>query len=298
MDVIRSIKTFRAVVEEKSFSKAANRLGVVVSAVSRQVSELEHHFGCQLLYRTTRSMHLTAEGEYYLEQFEEVVDRLQRLETRAQVNQTEMVGQLRITAPPDAEELGITRSVSKFAATHPNVKLNLLLVNRYVNLAQEGIDLAVRVHELSDSRLIARHYTDLNILFVASPEYLEKHGIPKHPRLLGEHKCVLDNSIRSPSRWRYFENGDEHHIVVSGQLEVNDGKITADYAAKGNGIAFLPDFLVKSYLDRGELVPILSEFVSPPVPVSLVYPANRLKNPVLTEFVKHLLASAPSNSRR
>ena len=293
MDVIRSIRTFQAVVDEKSFSKAANQLGVVVSAVSRQVAELEQHFGCQLLYRTTRSMHLTAEGEYYLEQFEEVVDRLQRLETRAQVNQTEMVGQLRITAPPDAEELGITRLASAFAATHPDVKLNLLLVNRYVNLAEEGIDLAVRVHELADSRLIARHYTDLKVLFVASPDYLSERGIPDHPRTLSDHNCILDNSIRTPSRWRYFENGDELHVTVSGQMEVNDGKIAANYAVNGHGIAFLPDFLIQSKLDRGELLPILSEFVSPPVPVSLVYPANRLKNPVLTEFVNHLLAHAP-----
>lgn len=293
IDVIRAIKTFQVVIEQGSFSKAADQLGVVVSAVSRQVSDLETHFGCQLLYRTTRAMNLTAEGEYYLEQFNEVVDRLESLEHRADFNQQVIAGHLRMSALRDAEQLGITRLVSEFVQQHPGVKLTLMLVNRYVNLVEEGIDLAIRVHELPDSRLVARRFTELNVLYVASPEYLAKHGTPKHPKELSEHHCVIDSSIRTPGRWRYFEEGVERHVNVAGPMEVNYGNITADYSAAGHGIAFLPDFLVQRYLDSGVLVTILKSFQMPPAPVSLAYPANRMKNPVLSELVRYLIKNKP-----
>lgn len=294
IDIVRTIKTFQVVLDLGSFSKAADQLGVVVSAVSRQVSELEKHFGCQLLYRTTRAMKLTAEGEYYLEQFNEIVDRLESLENRADINQQTIAGHIRISAPPDAEQLGITRLIGEFVQQHPAVKITLMLLNRYMNLVEEGIDLAVRVHELSDSRLVARRFTELNVMYVASPDYLAKHGTPQHPKELIEHNCVIDSSIRTPGRWRYFEEGDERHVNVTGSIEVNDGHITAGYSAAGHGVAFLPDFLVQNYMDSGDLVSILEPFQMPSAPVSLVYPANRMQNPVLSELVRHLLDNKPA----
>ncbi|MBQ4863518.1 LysR family transcriptional regulator [Pseudoalteromonas sp. MMG013] len=293
IDIVRAINTFRLVVEYGSFSKAADHLSVVVSAVSRQVSDLEQHFGCQLLYRTTRAMSLTAEGEYYLEEFTELVNRLDMLEHRAEINQKAITGHIRMTAPPDAEELGITRLISEFMINNPGVKVTIMLLNRYVNLVEEGIDLAVRVHELSDSRLVARQFSQLNVLYVASPGYLAKHGTPKHPRELSEHNCVIDSSIRKPGRWRYYEGELEKHVNVMGQIEVNYGNIAADYSADGLGIAFLPDFLVRRYLNTGKLVPILESFQIPSAPVSLVYPANRIKNPALSELVRYLINNAP-----
>ena len=233
-------------------------------------------------------MSLSAEGEYYLEQFNEIVDRLDSLENRVDDQHKTIAGHLRITAPPDAEQLGITRLVSTFVKKNPEVNITLMLLNRYVNLVEEGIDLAVRVHELTDSRLVARRFTELKVIHVASPDYLAKYGIPKHPKELSNHNCVIDNSIRKPGRWRYFEGGVERHVNITGQIEVNDGNVTAEYAADGHGIAFLPDFLVQRYLDSGKLIPILKLFQAPPAPVSLVYPANRMKNPVLSEIVQYL----------
>ena len=289
MDILRGIKTFQVVVEQGSFSKAANQLGVVVSAVSRQVSDLEAHFGCQLLYRTSRAMNLTAEGEYFLEQFGEVVERLDGLAQRADLNKQAISAHIRMSAPSDAEQLGITDLVSVFARQHPGVKVTLMLLNRYVNLVEEGIDLAIRVHELPDSRLVARRYTELNVHFVASADYLAKHGTPQHPKELSSHTCVLDGSTRTPTRWRYFESGAERHVTVSGAIEVNSGKLTADYSATGHGIAYLPDFLVQNHLESGALVTLLESLRAPPAPVSLVYPASRINNPTLSALVRHLL---------
>lgn len=293
IDLVRAIKTFQIVVKLGSFSKAADQLGIVVSAVSRQVSDLEKHFGCQLLYRTTRAMNLTAEGQYYLEQFSEVVNKLDNLERRADNNQQVVAGHLRVSAPPDAEQLGITRLASMFVEQNPGVKLTLMLLNRYVNLVEEGIDLAIRVHELSDSRLVARRFTTLKILYVASPGYLVECGTPAHPKELSSHRCVIDTSIRTPGRWRYFEGGVERHVNVTGRMEANYGNITADFCADGHGIAFLPDFLVQHYLDSGKLVPILESYQMHPAPVSLVYPANGMKNQLVSEFVQFLLEHRP-----
>ncbi len=289
IDLMKAIRTFILVAEEQSFSRASQRLSLVVSAVSRQVSDLEEYFECQLLNRTTRAMHLTAEGMYYLEQFEEIVERLDSLENRADNNLKAVAGHLRITAPPDAEQLGIAHLVSEFIKQHPAIKLSCLLVNRYVNIIEEGIDLAIRVGEPPDSRLVARRFAEMNVLYVASPEYLAVHGTPNHPKELAQHNCVIDSSNRQPCRWRYMESSAERHVTVSGPLEVNHGNIAADFSAAGHGIAYLPDFLAQAYLDRGALVSILDSYRVPPIPVSLVYPANRIKNPALSELVRFLL---------
>ncbi len=293
IDLVKAMRTFLVVAKAQSFSKASDKLNIVVSAVSRQVSDLEEHYDCQLLYRTTRAMHLTAEGLFYLEQFKELINRLDALENKADRNKQCMSGQVRITAPPDADHLGITRLLSKFVKKYPDVKVSCTLVNRFVNLVEEGIDLAIRVGELPDSGLVARRFTELNILYVASPKYLDAHGTPNHPKELTQHNCVIDSSIQQPSRWRYLENNKERHVNVGGPLEVNDGKIAAEFSAAGHGIAFLPDFLVQKYLDKGKLAPILESFEMPSVPVSLVYPANRLKSPALSELVDFLLDNKP-----
>ena len=281
--------TFVVVVEHLSFSAAARQLDIVTSAVSRHVADLEAHYHCQLLYRTTRAMHLTSEGQYYLEQFQDVLKRISDLEVNAHQRQNQLAGHLRITSPFSAERLGIQTKVSEFLKQNPEVKLSWLLMNRYVDLVEEGVDLAVRVGELADSSFIARSLTQQSILFVASPEYLLKQGTPQHPKEFSEHQCVLDSSSRHPGRWRYHDKGKEKQVTVRSSIEVNQGDLVAQFAVTGHGIAQLPEFLLQPYLERGELVSILPEYQYPAIPVSLVYPANRLINPALKALINYLL---------
>jgi len=229
--------TFVVVVEHLSFSAAARQLDIVTSAVSRHVADLEAHYHCQLLYRTTRAMHLTSEGQYYLEQFQDVLKRISDLEVNAHQRQNQLAGHLRITSPFSAERLGIQTKVSEFLKQNPEVKLSWLLMNRYVDLVEEGVDLAVRVGELADSSFIARSLTQQSILFVASPEYLLKQGTPQHPKELSEHQCVLDSSSRHPGRWRYHDKGKEKQVTVRSSIEVNQGDLVAQFAVTGHGIA-------------------------------------------------------------
>ena len=283
------MQTFVVVVEHLSFSAASRQLDIVTSAVSRQVSDLEEHFNCQLLYRTTRAMHLTSEGQYYLEQFQDILMRVNDLELNAHERQNTLAGHLRITSPFSAERLGIQVKISEFLKENPEVKLSWLSMNRYVDLVEEGVDLAVRVGELADSSFIARPFTKQSILFVASPSYLLEKGTPQHPQELKQHQCILDSSSRQPGRWRYHDAGKERQVTVNSSIEVNQGDLVAQFSATGHGVAVLPEFLVQTYLDKGELISILQEFQYPAIPVSLVYPANRLINPALKALVNYLL---------
>ncbi|MEX0298938.1 MAG: LysR family transcriptional regulator, partial [Kordiimonas sp.] len=284
IDLIKAIRTFLAVVEEQGFSAASRKLDLVTSAVSRQVADLEKHFGCQLLYRTTRAMHLTAEGKHFVAHFKDILSRLDGLEDIAHVRREQVTGELSITTPGNAEGLGLRQAVSKFMSCYPDVKVIWQQMNRYVNLVDEGIDLAVRAGPMTDSSLIARKYKNLEVHYVASPDYLEKHGTPDHPSNLAKFPCIIELTSNNPRRWRYYEKGKERLVNVYGNIEVNEAKLVAAFAAAGDGIAQLPEFLLQPYLSAGEVVPILKPYEVPPIPLSLVYPANRLMKPALREF--------------
>ncbi|WP_246129164.1 LysR family transcriptional regulator [Colwellia demingiae] len=289
IDLLKAMNTFIVVVDKGSFSAASRELNIVTSAVSRQVSDLEDHFVCQLLYRSTRAMSLTAEGKQYLEQFRNIVGSVERLENKSDDLNRVLSGHLTISAPSGSASLGFLKSVSAFMKLHPKVKISWLFVNRFVNMVQEGIDLSIRVGELPDSNFIARRYGSTQINFVASQQYINQHGNPKHPRELLKHHCLVDSSNRFPLRWRYQVEGKEYHAPIDSFAEANDGDIVAKLATEGLGIAYLPTFLTKQYLDNGTLIPILTEFEFEHIPVSLVYPAKLMINPLMKSLVGYLL---------
>ncbi|WP_274038393.1 LysR family transcriptional regulator [Thalassomonas viridans] len=293
IDLLKAMKTFVLVLEKGSFSAASRELNIVTSAISRQVSDLEEHFSCQLLYRTTRAMQLTAEGNYYLEQFKDVLGRMENLENVSHERQQKVAGHLRISAPRGSAGLGFFKAASDFMKQHPQVKISWLFVNRFVNMVEEGVDLAIRVGELADSSFIARRYGRVKVNFVASEEYLQKQGQPRHPKELQQHQCIVDNSNRLPGRWRYREDGKEELVAVRAFVEANDGDIVSRLAADGHGIAYLPTFLTREYLDSGQLVPVLRDYEFDAAPVSLVYPANRMMNTALNALVGYLLEHRP-----
>jgi len=289
IDLITAMRTFLVVVERHSFSAASRELNIVVSAVSRQVADLEKHFNCQLLYRTTRAMHLTSEGEHYLRQFQEIIARLDNLESFSRHRGEVIAGHLKITTPQDSALIGIQASIEEFLKLHPRVKISWLQLNSYVDLVNEGVDLAVRVGKLEDSTLVARAFAEFTLKFIAGTEYLKLYGCPTHPSQLEKHRCILDSSSRQPGRWQYHESNKEHQVRVSADIEVNNGEMVAQFAAANQGIAQLPDFLVQEHIDNGRLVSILEEFAMPPIPVYLVYPAKRMKSPALEALLEFLL---------
>ena len=295
IDLLKAMSTFIVVIDKGSFSAASRELNIVTSAVSRQVSDLEEHFVCQLLYRSTRAMSLTAEGKQYLEQFRNIIGSVEQLENKSDNLNRVLSGHLTISAPSGSASLGFLKSASTFMKLHPKVKISWLFVNRFVNMVQEGIDLSIRVGELPDSNFIARRFGSTQINFVASKQYINQFGKPKHPKELSEHQCLVDSSNRFPLRWRYQENSKEYHAPIDSFAEANDGDIVAKLATQSLGIAYLPTFLTQQYLDDGTLIPILTEFEFDHIPVSLVYPAKLMINPLMKSLVAHVLDDFKEN---
>lgn len=289
MDLLKAITTFNVVINTGSFSAASRELNIVTSAISRQVSDLEQHFGCQLLYRSTRAMSLTAEGKQYLEQFRQILNSIERLESKSDDLNNKLSGHLTISAPNGSASLGFLTSTSEFMKLHPNVKISWIFLNRFVDMVQEGIDLSIRVGDLPDSNFIARRYSSTKVNFVTSPNYIKEKGEPLHPDELKEHNCLIDSSNRHPLRWHYQEKNKTKYTSVSAFAEANDGDVVASLAIKGLGVAYLPSFLTQKYLDSGELVEILNEFEFDHIPVSLVYPAKLMINPLLKSLIHHML---------
>ncbi|MCW8833137.1 MAG: LysR family transcriptional regulator [Colwellia sp.] len=296
IDLLKAMATFTMVIDKGSFSAASRELNIVTSAVSRQVSDLEEHFSCQLLYRSTRAMSLTAEGKQYLEQFRDILNSVERLENKSDDLHRVLTGHLTISAPSGSASLGFLKSTSDFMKLHPRVKISWLFVNRFVDMVQEGIDLSIRVGELPDSSFIARRYGSAKVNFVASPSYIQQNGQPHHPNALKTHHCLVDSSNRYPLRWQYQENGKEQHASIDAFAEANDGDTVAKLAAEGLGIAYLPTFLTQAYIDNGTLLPILTEFEFEQIPVSLVYPAKLMINPLLKSLVDFILAEAKTTN--
>ncbi|MEM7208826.1 MAG: LysR family transcriptional regulator [Pseudomonadota bacterium] len=293
MDLFKAINTTLRVVDTGSLSAASRELNIAVSAISRQVSELEKHFDCTLLYRTTRTMKLTPEGEFFVAKFRQILGHVDELQDSLAERRQRVEGKLRITSPQNIGQMGINPHVASFMQKHPKVELSWMMVNRYVNLIEEGFDLAIRAGELDDSTFVSRRYGRFQMEFAASPEYLEKAGLPTHPRELVTHQCLLDSSLAQPGRIRYQENTEQKQVNVSGSFTLNQGHLLADFARLGLGVCHLPDFLLEGAKTRGELVPILEEYWQAPIDIFFVYPASKLTNTVVRAFIDHLLVHQP-----
>lgn len=288
MDLLKAMATFRKVVEQSSFSGAAKELNVVTSAVSRQVADLEKHLGCKLLQRSSRSMTLTEEGREYLDGINKILDHVSRLEQNMSERQNIVAGELRITSFLNSQALGLQARMSQFLKLYPQVKLSWLIVNRNVNLIEEGIDVAIRAGKLPDSGLVAREIGMIQLHYVASPDYLNRHGAVQTPADLASHQCIIDTSNQNYGRWTFKGKEGLSHVKVSSAIEVSNGEAASAFAADGLGVAWLPDFLVASYIDDGKLVRVLPDYDTAPVPVSLVYPANRVMKPAQRAFIDFL----------
>jgi len=292
VDKLRSIEVFREVIRFGSFSAAAESLQVVPSAVSRQVVELEQWLGVRLLYRTTRSLGLTDEGRRYLDRFEAIWDSVKELEAEAVAQRDEVIGTLRVTTFPYMASFLLQPVLSKLLTAHPKLNVTLKLTDRLVSIVDEGFDLAIRIGVLPNSNLIARRIGTVSMRTVAAPAYLDKHGIPEAPHDLTHHNCLYDSILARPNhRWGFEDKSKAISVPVKGNLVANSGKLLAELATTGMGIAYLPNFIVDQEIRAGRLVEILERYSAAPFPMSLVYPQSRQSSRAL-----HLLADALAKS--
>ncbi|HEX5793469.1 MAG TPA: LysR family transcriptional regulator [Rheinheimera sp.] len=283
------ISEFVAVAEQQSFTKAAKQLGISIAQVSRNIAELEAGLAIKLLYRSTRSVSLTEEGQLYLQHCRHLVASLEEANrTLANLKATPR-GQIKLTAPVFYGETRIAPLLHDFLRLYPDTELELQLTNNKVDLVQGGFDLAIRLGTLEDSSLIARKLASRTQYIVAAPDYLQRCGTPVTITQLNQHQCLTGTL----AVWRFSVNGSLVQYKPKGRIICNSGVALLDAALKGLGLVQLPDYYVNDKLSRSELISVLDDIRQPDDGIWALYPQNRhlsAKVRVLVDFLAEQLA--------
>jgi DNA-binding transcriptional LysR family regulator len=291
MDRLGEMTVFVRVVELRSFSAAAARLGMSKSAVSRRVTELEQRLGARLINRTTRKISLTEVGQAFHARCLQILADIEEAEGAASALGANPRGLLRVTGPVSFGTLHLAPAIPAFLARYPEIELELDLSDRFVDLVEDGYDVAVRIGRLRDSSLVARRLCAARRLTVASPDYLARRGTPQRPDDLAGHDCLLYTNAPLAEQWAYAtapDAAETRPVRVHGPLRSNNGDLLRDAAVAGRGIAVLPSFIVWREVEQGRLVPLLGSFETLPTVVHAAYPASRHLSSKVRVFVDFL----------
>jgi LysR family transcriptional regulator for bpeEF and oprC len=292
LDRLLLMTCFARAVETGSFSAAARDLGLGQPNVSRYVAALEDHLQTRLLHRSTRKLSLTPEGERYYADVRRILDAVDESESSFREN-VDPSGLLRVACPTALAHAFLLPEVPNFLARYPRLTLDLQINDRYVNLVDEGIELAIRIGHLEDSALRARRIGVFERVCVASTDYLAKRGVPETPEDLREHDCVVYTLLSSGATWR-FRDVD---IPVSGRLRVNSPEAARSAVTAGLGVGIGPQWLFEEGLRTGRLRLLLTDYAAPLVPIQIVYVANRLlpkRALVFMDFIGEVFAKLPA----
>lgn len=288
MDRLTAMYAFARVVDAGSFSAAARRWGRSKAAVSKYVADLEAHLGVTLLRRNTRSLTLTEAGAAYYPRCIEILNAVDATETGLREQQSALRGTLRVTAPPGFASRYLAVLTCDFVARHPQVRIDLDLTHRMIDLVEEAVDVAVRMTEPQDSSLIARRLAPAPCIAVAAPRYLAARGQPETPRELRGHDCLVDTNFRDQQRWRFRVGGRTQRVTVDGPFRVNSPLAVRDLAIAGHGIAIVPALIAEAAIATGELVEVLPGTVALRWSIYAVYPRREHLPERVRAYVDHL----------
>jgi DNA-binding transcriptional LysR family regulator len=311
MDRFHALTAFARVVETGSFVRAAERLGVSVSSVSRLVADLEAHLDARLLNRTTRRLSLTESGQAFFERCVQLLADLEEAEVAVTAASIVPRGTLRLTCSATFGARHLAPAIAEFAARHTQVRFDVELSERTVDLVEEGFDLAVRVGESGSQNLVGRRIGTTRLVCCAAPSYLARHGEPQEPADLTRHVCLTYEYAPSRNAWTFRDGeGGERKVRIAGPVNANNGRFNESLAAEGLGIAREPDFIVGPDVRAGRLKPILCDFEPQPLNIYVVYPSRRHLSAKIRAFADFLVehftpaqwglptAGAPPRQRR
>lgn len=280
---------FVAVAECGQFTAAAARLGLSSSQISRQVARLEERLQTRLFYRSTRKVSLTEAGQTFLQHCQRLQDGREEALRAIGDLAGEPKGLLRMTCAVAYGERFIMPLVNDFMARHPQLRLEVELTNRPLDLLQEGLDLAIRLGRLHDSRLVATRLAPRVMYLCAAPTYLQRYGRPHSLSELTRHNCLIGSS----EQWQFQQEGREHTLRVQGNWRCNSGEAVLDAALRGFGLCQLPDYYVEQHLRSGDLVALLEAQRPPNTAVWALYPQQRHLSPKVRQLVEHLKSGLP-----
>ncbi|RLQ23322.1 LysR family transcriptional regulator [Seongchinamella sediminis] len=295
MDRLLEMQSFASVIDAGSFVGAADALGLSKAAVSRHVNALESRLGVRLLHRTTRRLSLTAEGELFLSRCRELLAGLEEAEAEVTASSAVASGLLRINVPVSFGLRRLAPLWGEFRRLHPQIRLDITLADRVVDLVEEGFDLAVRIGVLENSSLVARRLAESRLLVCAAPAYLAEHGAPAHPAELRDHSVIAYSYHSGGDEWRLQGPQGGVSVRVNPAIQSNNGDTCVAAALAGQGLVMQPDFLVDDAIARGELVTVMPDYVAGTLGVYAVYPSRRhvaLKTRVLIDFLRSRLGQS------
>ena len=290
MDRLTEMEAFATVVDQGGFTDAAKKMGISKSAVSKHVSSLEARLGARLLNRTTRRVSPTEIGLAYYDRARRVLNDAGEADALVTSMQSAPSGLLRISVATDFGVNHLSPVLGDFLQEFPEITVNMVLNNRYVELISEGFDLAIRIGELEDSTLRARKLCETNRRMIASPEYFEKYGRPQKIDDLNEHKLLHYSNNSSGNVWKLTApSGEKHQVRTAGWLTVNDGQSLLNAAIAGLGIAYLPSFLYAEAMDQGLVMEAIPELPMENQGIFAVYPPGRFTQPKVRAFIDFLV---------
>ena len=291
MDRFQALLAFAKVVETGSFARAADRLDLSVSAVSRQVADLEAHLGARLLNRTTRRLSLTESGQAFYERCVQLLADLDEAEESVTASAAVPRGTLRLTASISFGVGYLAPAVAEFGARNPQLRFDIELSDRAVDLVDEGIDLAIRIGDIGSQAVIGRRIGVAQMICCAAPSYLAGRSPPRTPDDLREHACLTYAYASGGNLWPFAgADGRVRKVEVESGTHANNGAMLAALAVAGAGITLAPDFIVAPDVRSGRLVPLLADYSSPAIPINAVYPSRRHLSAKVRAFVDYLVS--------
>ena len=275
MDRLTAMNMFVRVVETGSFSAVAKEINSTQPTISKNIAELESWLGAKLLNRSTRSLRLTETGTDYYERCVAILQDVEEAEQVVGQLQTQPKGLVRISTVVAFGRLHVVPRLTDFFKQYPDIKVDVRLSDRVVDMVEEGVDIAFRMGKLADSSLIAKKLCFSPVVTVASPDYLKQHGIPGHPRDLRDHNYLVYSDGAGRAEVEFQDQGEPFFVRAEGNLTTNNSEALRTALLSGIGIARTPRWLVGDAIGRGELVPVLEDFQPDPVDIHAVYPPGR-----------------------
>ncbi len=288
MDRITGVQLFIRIVETGSFSKASVDLGVTQPTATKHVAAVEARLGARLLNRNTRGVSTTEIGALYYEKCKTIQRELAEADSLAALLQSRVGGQLRVSTSVAFGRRVLTPLVLDFMREHPELSVDLSFDDRYVNLVEQGIDVAIRMGRLADSSLGARYLALNPWVLAAAPAYLASRSAPLTPADLADHPCLIYSTVQGDERW-HFRNGEQQaSVVVHGPLRTNNLSVLLEATRQGMGLAILPTYVAHEAVQDGTLVALLAEQVLPAQEMHAVYPSPKLVPGKVSSFIAYL----------
>jgi DNA-binding transcriptional LysR family regulator len=289
MEDLQRMAIFARVVQDKSFSAAGRSLNLSKSLVSKQVTQLEKSVGARLLNRTTRALSLTEAGAVFYEHCLRIVEELEEAKLAVGRLHSEPRGLLRISAPVAFGRLHIATAIPPFLAAYPELKIDMVTTDRFVDLAEEGYDVVVRIVDQPTPNVVARKLAPVNRKMVGTPEYFARYGVPQAPADLEKHNCLTYTYFSPHGVWRLRGPDRDISVQTTGNMRVNDDDVLAEAVLHGLGVSLLPTFIIGKDLQAGRLQSVLSEYIPVERHIYAVYLANRFVPAKVRAFIDSLL---------